>query len=233
MDALVIAPLSPQVPSPRSSGPTTGDTRHHLRRARGGRLSASNIRSDQVELGRITGEAARAFIESQLGGNAKIAIVQYIALAPETASQRVRSFKDEVTKLPASKSSPSRTWLAPEATSLVENMLTALGYRSDLAATRAHRRRGQRAGAATGRPRITMCTSSHRRANRSGPFSPGKRPAGRYGPEALRYRRPGSSGQAVLNNQPVRESGPSGAPFLAQQPRRIEEYLALLKELAS
>ena len=86
----------------------------------------SNIRSDQVDLGRKTGEAARAFIEQKLGGKAKLGLVEYMSLAPEPASQRVQGFKDEVTKLPGVEIVTEQdAWLAPEATVLVENMLTA------------------------------------------------------------------------------------------------------------
>ena len=87
---------------------------------------ASTVRSDQDELGRVTGEFARAFIEEQLGGKAKIAIVQFIAHMPEPGSQRVQGFRDEVTKLPGVEIVTAQdAWLAPEATALVENILTA------------------------------------------------------------------------------------------------------------
>ena len=87
---------------------------------------ASNIRSDQVELGRITGAAARTFIEQKLGGKARLALVEYISLAPEPAGQRVQGFRDEVTKLPGVEIVTEQdAWLAPEATAMVENMLTA------------------------------------------------------------------------------------------------------------
>lgn len=87
---------------------------------------ASNIRSDQGALGRLTGEAARAFIEKELGGRARVAIVQYMALAPEISLQRSKGFKDEVTKLPGVEIVTKQdAWMAPEATALVENILTA------------------------------------------------------------------------------------------------------------
>lgn len=86
----------------------------------------STVRSDQVELGRITGENARAFIETNMGGKARIAIVQFISHMPEPGSQRVQGFRDEVTKLPGVEIVTAQdAWLAPEATALVENILTA------------------------------------------------------------------------------------------------------------
>ncbi len=89
-------------------------------------FDASNIRSDQVQLGRITGEAAVKFIQEKLGGKAKVALVEYKSLAPEPASQRVQGFKDQITTLPGVEIVTEQdAWLAPEATVLVENILTA------------------------------------------------------------------------------------------------------------
>ncbi len=127
VDALVVAPLSAQ------SSITA------LRRAheRGipvitydsyleADFDASNIRSDQVQLGRITGEAAIQFIQTRLGGKAKVALVEYISLAPEPARQRVQGFKDQISTLPGVEIVTEQdAWLAPEATVLVENILTA------------------------------------------------------------------------------------------------------------
>jgi ABC-type sugar transport system substrate-binding protein len=127
VDALVVAPLSAQ-----SSVPA-------LRRAhdRGTPIitydsyleadfDASNIRSDQIQLGRVTGEAAVKFIQDKMGGRAKVALVEYISLAPEPASQRVQGFKDQISTLPGVEIITEQdAWLAPEATVLVENILTA------------------------------------------------------------------------------------------------------------
>jgi sugar transport system substrate-binding protein len=127
VDALVVAPLSAQ-----SSIPA-------LRRAhdRGipiitydsyleADFDASNIRSDQVQLGQITGEAAVKFIQTRMEGKAKVALVEYISLAPEPASQRVQGFKNQIATLPGVEIVTEQdAWLAPEATVLVENILTA------------------------------------------------------------------------------------------------------------
>lgn len=127
VDAIVVAPLSAQ-----SSIPA-------LRRAHEGGIpiitydsyidadfDASNIRSDQVQLGHLTGEAAVRFIKDKLGGNAKVGLVEYISLAPEPANQRVKGFKDQIAALPGVEIVAEQdAWLAPEATVLVENMLTA------------------------------------------------------------------------------------------------------------
>ncbi len=127
VDALVVAPLSAQSSIPAlqrafDKGIPVITYDSYL----DADFAASNIRSDQVELGRRTGEAARAFIEEKLGGKARIALVEYISFAPEPARQRVQGFRDEVTKLPGVEIVTEQdAWLAPEATALVENMLTA------------------------------------------------------------------------------------------------------------
>lgn len=127
VDALVVSPLSAQ-----SSIPA-------LKRAHekgipvitfdsflNADFPSSNIRSDQVELGRLTGQVARKFIEEKLGGKARIAMVEYVSLMPEPGGQRVQGFRDEVTKLPGVEIVTEQdAWMAPEATALVENMLTA------------------------------------------------------------------------------------------------------------
>jgi ABC-type sugar transport system substrate-binding protein len=86
----------------------------------------SNIKSDPLSLGALTGAAARDYIEKQRGGKAKIAIVTYLALAPEPASLRTKGFKDEVTKLPGVQIVAQQdAWLAPDAITVVDGILTA------------------------------------------------------------------------------------------------------------
>lgn len=89
-------------------------------------FAASNIRSDQISLGSTSGEAAIAFIQEKLGGKAKVGLVEYVSLAPEPGGQRVKGFKDKISTLPGVEIVTEQdAWLAPEATVLVENMLTA------------------------------------------------------------------------------------------------------------
>jgi ABC-type sugar transport system substrate-binding protein len=89
-------------------------------------FAASNVRSDQISLGSTTGDAAVTFIQEKLGGNAKVGLVEYVSLAPEPGGQRVKGFKDKIAALPGVEIVTEQdAWLAPEATVLVENMLTA------------------------------------------------------------------------------------------------------------
>lgn len=77
-----------------------------------------SVESDQVELGRKTGEACRKFIEERLGGKASIAILRYNSLLPEQSVERTKGFKSEVTKLPGVKIVTEQdAWLAEAAVS--------------------------------------------------------------------------------------------------------------------
>lgn len=87
---------------------------------------ASSIRSDQEALGGPTGEEASEFIRRKLGGKAKVAILSYMALAPEAASQRTRGFEEAIKALPGVRIVARQdAWLANEAATVAEGILTA------------------------------------------------------------------------------------------------------------
>jgi ABC-type sugar transport system substrate-binding protein len=86
----------------------------------------SSIKSDPSALGSATGEAARQYIQTKLNGKAKLAIITYVALAPEPASQRTKGFEDEVKKLPGVDIVATQdAWLADKAVNVAEAVLTA------------------------------------------------------------------------------------------------------------
>jgi sugar transport system substrate-binding protein len=86
----------------------------------------SNIKSDQVSLGKTTGEEAAKYIQEKMGGKAKVAIISYISLLPEPAGQRTQGFEDEIKKLPGVEIVAKQdAWLAEKATGVVEGILTA------------------------------------------------------------------------------------------------------------
>jgi ABC-type sugar transport system substrate-binding protein len=86
----------------------------------------ANIKSDQVQLGASTGEAARKYVETVLKGGANIAMIEYIALSPEIGGMRVKGFKQEITKLPGAKIVAEQdAWLAPAAADVTDSLLTA------------------------------------------------------------------------------------------------------------
>ncbi len=89
-------------------------------------LPSSFIESDQVDLGASTGKVARAYIEHNLQGKAKIGILEAESQAPEQSEMRVRGFKNEVMKLPGVQIVAEQdAWLAEQAVKRVGDILTA------------------------------------------------------------------------------------------------------------
>ncbi len=86
----------------------------------------SDVRSDMISLGSLTGKEAVDYINTKMGGKAKVAIIAYMSLAAETSGQRLKGFKDEITKLPGVQIVAQQdAWLAPNAVTTVEAILTA------------------------------------------------------------------------------------------------------------
>ncbi len=91
-----------------------------------GSSPSAYIESDQSDLGRSTGRAAREFIEQQCGGRATIAILAFQSQSPEQSALRVNGFKEEVTKLPGvSIVAEQDAWLAEQAVKKAGDILTA------------------------------------------------------------------------------------------------------------
>ena len=89
-------------------------------------VAASCIESDQFDIGASTGKAARAYIESKLGGKAKVAILAFQSQLPEQSSMRTNGFKSEISKLPGVKIVAEQdAWLAEQAVKKVGDILTA------------------------------------------------------------------------------------------------------------
>jgi ABC-type sugar transport system substrate-binding protein len=87
---------------------------------------ASYIESDQFDLGAQTGRAARKYIEENLGGKAKIAILAFKSQVPEQSNQRSDGFKSEVTKLPGVRIVAEQdAWLAEMAVKKCGDILIA------------------------------------------------------------------------------------------------------------
>ena len=87
---------------------------------------ASNIESDQVDLGAATGKAARKYIEEKLGGRAQVILIAFMAQAPEQSRLRVDGFKNEIRRLRGvTIVAEQDAWLAPKAADRVESLLNA------------------------------------------------------------------------------------------------------------
>lgn len=86
---------------------------------------AANIRSDQISLGKLTGQVAHKYIKEKLGGKAKIAVITYLSLIPEMATERNKGFLDEVKKLPGVQIvATNDAWMADKAVTVVDDVLT-------------------------------------------------------------------------------------------------------------
>jgi len=82
--------------------------------------------SDQGQLGASTGAAAAKFIQDELDGNAKIAIVQFKSLLPEKSAARVNGFLSEVESLPGVEVVADQdAWMQDKAVTVVNDILTA------------------------------------------------------------------------------------------------------------
>lgn len=84
--------------------------------------------SDNYDLGKTCGTAAKAFIESKLGGKANIAILQFKSLLPEQSSARVNGFLDQVKDMPGVKVIADQdAWLQDKAITVGGDIITAKG----------------------------------------------------------------------------------------------------------
>lgn len=82
--------------------------------------------SDQSQLGSSTGAVAKKFIEEKLGGNAKIAVVQFKSLLPEKSAARSNGFLDVVKQLPGVEIVADQdAWMQDTAVEVVNDILTA------------------------------------------------------------------------------------------------------------
>jgi simple sugar transport system substrate-binding protein/ribose transport system substrate-binding protein len=83
--------------------------------------------SDNRNIGQVTGENAAEFIKTKLGGNAKIAIIQFKSLLPEPSADRVNGFLDAVKSVNPGVEvvADQDAWLQDKAVQVVGDVLTA------------------------------------------------------------------------------------------------------------
>lgn len=84
--------------------------------------------SDNYNLGSTIGKAAAKYIKEELGGKAKIAIVQYRTLLPEQSSARSTGFLDQIKDLPGVQVVTDQdAWLQDKAITVAGDIITAHG----------------------------------------------------------------------------------------------------------
>lgn len=127
VDAIVVSPLSVRASvSALSRAREKGIVIVTYNTTVEGDIPVSYIDSDQADLGRSTGRAAREYVEKNLGGKAKVAILAFQSQTPEVSVMRVGGFKEEITKLPGvTVVAEQDAWLAEQAVKKGGDILTA------------------------------------------------------------------------------------------------------------
>ncbi len=91
-----------------------------------GDIASAYVESDQMDLGRETGKAVVDYVQKNLGGKAKIAILAFQSQTPEQSAMRVGGFKEEISKLPGiTVVAEQDAWLAEQAVKKGGDILTA------------------------------------------------------------------------------------------------------------
>jgi simple sugar transport system substrate-binding protein/ribose transport system substrate-binding protein len=127
IDAIVISPLS-------ATASTAALKQAHDRGVKiitynttiEGDIPQCYVQSDQFDLGSQSGRAAAKYIEQELDGNAKIAILAFKSQLPEQSNARTEGFKTEVTKLTGVQIVAEQdAWLPEMAVKKVGDIITA------------------------------------------------------------------------------------------------------------
>lgn len=85
---------------------------------------AFSIASDQHSLGATSGAAAKAYIETKLGGKAKVALVGFASQLPEQGGARAAGFKSALEGMPGVEIVAEQdAWEAPQAANVVGELL--------------------------------------------------------------------------------------------------------------
>lgn len=84
------------------------------------------VESSQFQLGESTGRVAREYIQNELGGSAKVAILAFDALVPEQSGARVDGFLSQIEDLDGVEVVAKQdAWLAEDAVAVSEDIITA------------------------------------------------------------------------------------------------------------
>jgi ABC-type sugar transport system substrate-binding protein len=125
VDAVVVSPLSREgsVPALRRAH-EAGIHIVTYNNTLAGNIAAYSIASDQRSLGAASGRAARAFIETKLHGNARVALIGFASQLPEQGGARQEGFKSELRSLPGvTIVAEQDAWEAAQATTAVSELL--------------------------------------------------------------------------------------------------------------
>ena len=127
VDAIVISPLSVTASiTALKRAKDKGTTVVTYNSAVAGDIAAAHIESDQRDLGHKTGLVARRYIEENLGGNARVALLAFKSQLPETSDGRRGGFVEAIQDLPGVEIVADQdAWLPEMAIKKVGDILTA------------------------------------------------------------------------------------------------------------
>jgi len=125
VDAVVVSPLSREGSAPALRlAHEAGIKIVTYNNTLAGGLASYAIASDQRSLGAASGRAARAFIETKLGGKARVALIGFATQLPEQGGARQEGFKSELSGVPGvTIVAEQDAWEAAQATSAVTELL--------------------------------------------------------------------------------------------------------------
>jgi ABC-type sugar transport system substrate-binding protein len=90
-----------------------------------GDIATAFLTSQQSDLGKTSGIAAKKFIADKLGGKAKVAVLAFKAAFPEISAQRVGGFTDEIKSADVQVVGQQDAWLAEKAVAVASDIITA------------------------------------------------------------------------------------------------------------
>lgn len=90
-----------------------------------GDIASAFLTSQQSDLGKGSGIAAKKFIAEKLGGKAKVAVLAFKAAFPEISAQRVSGFTDEIKGDGVEVVAQQDAWLAEKAVAVASDIITA------------------------------------------------------------------------------------------------------------
>lgn len=127
VDGLVISPISAKASAPAlKRAAAKGIKIVTYNTTVDGDIASAFLTSQQEDLGKTTGMAAKTFIAEKLGGKARVAVLAFKAAFPEISGQRVGGFIDTI-KAGADVTVVAQqdAWLAEKAVAVASDIITA------------------------------------------------------------------------------------------------------------
>lgn len=126
VDAIIISPIGEEASAPvLGRAAAAGIKVITYNSTIAGDVPVSFLNSSQEQLGATTGAEAKTFIAEQLGGKAKIGVLQFKSLLPEQSGARVNGFLGQVLGEGVEVVADQDAWLAENAVAVAGDIITA------------------------------------------------------------------------------------------------------------